>query len=351
MATQQTPIHSGFGAHTTARQVIGTRRLDGVIALVTGGYAGVGLETTRALSGAGATVVVPARTPDKARAALAGIDRVEIDTLDLMDPESVDAFASRFLASGRPLHILVNNAGIMAPPLMRDSRGFESQLATNHLGHFQLTGRLWPAILRADGARVVSLSSRGHIRSGVDFDDPNFERRPYDKWIAYGQSKTANALFAVALDARGEPHRVRAFSVHPGAVVTELMRSMSDEEISAAVDRAREVGTFKTAEQGAATSVWCATSPQLDGMGGVYCEDCDIAQAVPADFAEQSGVRAWAMDPSLAERLWTMSEEWTGVMLSTGELAPASTRPRLSDRPSIGKPAPDPFDGPEAEAR
>jgi NAD(P)-dependent dehydrogenase (short-subunit alcohol dehydrogenase family) len=316
MATRQTAIHSGFGAQTTAREVIGGRRLNGLTAVVTGGYAGVGLETARALSAAGATVIVPARTPGKARAALAGMERVELESLDLIDPTSIDAFAARFLASGRPLHILVNNAGIMATPLVRDARGFESQLATNYLGHFQLAERLWPALLRANGARVVSLSSRGHLRAAVDFDDPNFDRRPYDKWIAYGQSKTATALFAVALDKRGEAHRVRAFAVHPGAVITELMRSMSQEEIRAAVDRAREVGIFKTTEQGAATSVWCATSPLLDGMGGVYCEDCDIAEAVPADFPEQRGVRPWAIDPSLAERLWTMGEAWTGVQVA-----------------------------------
>src|SRR5882724_1745342 len=259
MTTRQAPIHSGFGAQTTAREVIGNRRLDGDIAIVTGGYAGVGLETTRALSAAGATVIVPARTLDKARTALAGMDRVEIESLDLIDPKSIDALATRFLATGRPLHILINNAGIMATPLVRDARGFESQLATNHLGHFQLTERLWPALVRANGARVVCLSSRGHGRAGVDFDDPNFELRPYDKWIAYGQSKTATALFAVALDKRGEPHRIRAFSVHPGAVITELMRSMSEEEVKAALARAGQIGTFKDTQQGAATSVWCAT--------------------------------------------------------------------------------------------
>src|ERR1700682_1569786 len=165
MTTKQAPIHSGYGAKTTARQVIGSRRLDGAIAVVTGGYAGVGLETTRALSGAGATVIVPARTPDKARAALAGLDRVEIESLDLIDTESIDAFAARFIASGRPLNILVNNAGIMATPLVRDARGFESQLATNHLGHFQLTARLWPALRTGQGARVVEVSSRGHARA------------------------------------------------------------------------------------------------------------------------------------------------------------------------------------------
>lgn len=315
MTTKQAPIHSGFGARTTAREVIGNRRLDGTIAVVTGGYAGVGLETTRVLSAAGATVIVPARTPDKARAALAGIERVELEHLDLFEPASIDAFASRFLESGRPLHMLINNAGIMATPLVRDARGFESQLATNHLGHFQLAARLWPALRKANGARVISLSSRGHRRAAIDFEDPHFERRPYDKWAAYGQSKTANALFALALDVRGEPHRIRAFSVHPGAILTDLVRSLSDEELRAI--RSANTGDFyKTPEQGAATSVWCATSPQLDGMGGVYCEDVDIAEAVSADFPEQRGVRPWARDPALAERLWTKSEEWTGVKLT-----------------------------------
>ena len=318
MTTKQEPIHSGYGAETTARDVLDGRRLAGAIAVVTGGYTGVGLETTRALAAAGATVVVPARTPGKASAALAGMDGVELESLDLGDPASIDAFAARFVASGLPLHMLVNNAGIMATPLVRDARGFESQLATNHIGHFQLTLRLWPALRRADGARVVSLSSRGHARSPVDFDDPHFERRPYDKWLAYGQSKTANALFALALDARGEAHHVRAFSVHPGAIATtDLMRSMSEEERRAAIAAATGVSSFKNEEQGAATSVWCATSAQLDGRGGVYCEDVDIAEAVPADFAGLRGVRPWAADPDLAERLWVLTEAWTGLTLRT----------------------------------
>jgi NAD(P)-dependent dehydrogenase (short-subunit alcohol dehydrogenase family) len=310
MTTRQAPINSGFGAHTTAREALGNRRLDGIIAVVTGGYAGVGLETTRVLSEAGAAVIVPARSVDKARAALAGLAGVELERLDLTDPGSIDGFAARFLATGRPLNILVNNAGIMAAPLARDARGLESHLATNHVGHFQLTARLWPALRRANGARVVSLSSRGHRRAGVDFDDPNFERRPYDKWVAYGQSKTANALFAVALDARGEPDGIRAFSVHPGAIVTDLMRFMPESERRDAVEASQS--TLKSVEQGAATSIWCATSAQLDGLGGVYCEDVDIAEAVSADFPDARGVRPWAIDPALAERLWTMSEGWTG---------------------------------------
>ncbi|RKH62235.1 oxidoreductase [Corallococcus llansteffanensis] len=316
MTSKQEPLRSGYGAQTTAREVMGDRRLDGVIAVVTGGYAGIGLETTRVLSEAGATVIVPARTPDKARATLAGLERVEVDPLDLAAPATIEAFAERFLASGRPLHLLINNAGIMATPLARDARGFESQLATNHLGHFQLTARLWPALRRANGARVVSLSSRGHRRAGMDFEDPHFERRPYDKWVAYGQSKTANILFALGLDARGEAHRIRAFSLHPGAIVTELMRSMSEAEVRAAVESSNKVSPLKTIEQGAATSIWCATSPQLDGRGGVYCEDCDIAEVVGADSPVPRGVMPWAVDKNAAERLWTMSEAWTGARLS-----------------------------------
>ncbi len=311
MTTRQAALHTGYGEATTAQQVIGGTRLDGKVAIVTGGYVGVGLETTRALAGAGATVIVPARTPDKARAALAGMERVELETLELSDPATVDAFAARFLSSGRPLHMLVNNAGIMAVPFAKTARGFELQFATNHLGHFQLTARLWPALLKAQGARVVALTSRGHAFASVDLEDPSFERRPYDKWQAYGQSKSANALFALALDARGEQRGVRAFSVHPGAVATELARSIPEDEFRAL--RAANPRTFKMPPAGAATSVWCATSATLDGMGGVYCEDVDIGEPVPADSKEPRGVRPWIMDRELADRLWTRSEAWTGA--------------------------------------
>jgi NAD(P)-dependent dehydrogenase (short-subunit alcohol dehydrogenase family) len=314
MTTEQKSLKSGFGAKTTAQEVLAGRDLTGKIAIVTGGYSGVGLETTRALAEAGATVVVPARTQEKALTALAGIPRAELETLELVDPASIDAFAGRFLGSGRPLDILINNAGIMAPPLRRDLRGYESQFATNHLGHFQLTVRLWPALKRAEKARVVSVSSTGISFGGVDFDDPNFERRDYDKWKAYGQSKTANALFAVALDKRGQSHGIRAFSAHPGGIYTDLARHLSLEEL--AFD-----GELKTAEQGAATSVWCATSPQLEGKGGVYCMDVDIAEII-SDFSPQvpgqqpTGVLPWAIDPDLAERLWLLSERMTGVKFS-----------------------------------
>ncbi|MBI1252683.1 MAG: SDR family NAD(P)-dependent oxidoreductase [Alphaproteobacteria bacterium] len=312
----QAPIKSGYGMRTSAREALAGQRLDGVTAIVTGGYSGLGLETTRALSEAGATVIVPARTPDKAAQALAGMAGVEQAALDLADPASIDAFAESFLSSQRPLNILINNAAIMASPLMRDARGYEAQFSTNHLGHFQLTGRLWPALKAANGARVVALSSIGHRRSPVTLDDPHFQNRPYDKWEAYGQAKTANALFAVGLDARGKAHGVRAFAVHPGGIMTDLQRFMPEEEKRAMgwIDENGKLNAmFKTPEQGAATSVWCATSPQLDGMGGVYCEDCDVAEAVAADDARWSGVRPWAIDPAIADQLWAISEQMTGV--------------------------------------
>ena len=321
----QKPIQSGFSATTTAQEALGGRDLHGKTAIVTGGYSGLGLETVRVLAGAGATVIVPARSLDKARAALAGIERVQLAAIDLMDPASIDAFATGFVAGGRALDILVNSAGIMALPLHRDARGYESQFSSNHLGHFQLALRLWPALRRAKGARVVSVSSRGHRIAGVDFDDPHFERRPYDKWQAYGQSKSANALFAVGLDARGQAHGVRAFSLHPGSIFTELARHLTDEDLARmGVSRAdpsrmppgqsvEEGGDFRTVAQGAATSVWCAANTRLEGMGGVYCENVEVAEAVPADDIGITGVRAWATDPELAERLWQLSEKSTGV--------------------------------------
>lgn len=314
MITPQAPLNSGYGMRTDARDAIGGRDLKGKVAIVTGGYSGLGLETTKALAGAGATVIVPARTPDKAKAALAGIANVEQASLDLADPASIDAFADAFLSSKRKLDILINNAAIMASPLMRDARGYEAQFATNHLGHFQLTARLWPAMNK--GARVVSLSSIGHRRSPVNLEDPSFNTTPYDKWEAYGRAKSANSLFAVGLDKRAQSHGVRAFAVHPGGIMTDLQRFMPEEEKRAMgwIDENGKLNErFKTPSQGAATSVWCATNVQLDGKGGVYCEDCDIAQAVPADDKSFAGVRPWAIDPAIADKLWSLSEQMTGV--------------------------------------
>lgn len=323
MTTPQQSISSGFGATTTAEEVLGGKDLSGKTIIVTGGYVGLGLETTRVLAGAGATVIVPARTPDKARANLKGMKHVELALLDLLNPASIDAFAETFLASRRSLDMLINNAGIMATPLTRDTRGYETQFAANHLGHFQLTLRLWPTLIKAKAARVISLASRGHRFSGMRFDDWNFERTPYDKWQAYGQSKTANALFAMGLDTRGKVHDVRAFSVHPGGILTELMRHLSDDDIKGFGLTRKPDGTldtgghiFKTIPQGAATTVWAATSAQLNDMGGVYCEDCDIANNGPAEYVlAGNGVSPWAHDPQQAERLWALSETLTGIKM------------------------------------
>ncbi|MEU8849201.1 SDR family NAD(P)-dependent oxidoreductase [Streptomyces sp. NPDC048564] len=316
MSTAQHKIGSGFGATSTADDVLRGIDLTGKLAIVTGGYSGLGLETTRALTEAGARVVVPARRRAAAEEALSGVSGVEVDELDLGDLESVRAFAERFLASGRTVDIVIDNAGIMACPETRVGPGWEAQFATNHLGHFALVNRLWPAI-EPGGARVVSVSSRGHHLSGIRWDDVHW-RHGYDKWEAYGQAKTANVLFAVHLDKLGADHGVRAFSLHPGGILTPLQRHLAKEEM---VERGwiDEQGNmlhpeaFKTPEQGAATQVWAATSPQLNGMGGVYLEDCDIAGPAAGDDEDRSGVMAWATDPEQAARLWTLSAELTGV--------------------------------------
>jgi NAD(P)-dependent dehydrogenase (short-subunit alcohol dehydrogenase family) len=323
MNTPQNPISSGFGPTTTAADVIGDHNLTGTTAIVTGGYSGLGLEATRVLAGAGATVIVPARDPEKARSALGGIAHVDVEALDLADPQSIDAFADRFLASGRPLDILINNAGIMAAPLSRDPRGYESHLATNHLGHFQLTQAVWPALVAADDARVINLTSRAYRFSNVDFDDPNYSEREYEKWGAYGQSMTAKTLFTVALDARGKAHGVRAFAVHPGTISTPIIRHLSVEELQA-LGAADEQGQpiqspgAKTVEQGAATTVWAATSAQLEGLGGVYLDDADIAPLADSTVDLYGpGVDPWTVDPEAADRLWALSEKLLGRPFST----------------------------------
>src|SRR5215217_1752576 len=300
MTQLQHPIGSPFSAASTAADVVRELDLSGQMAIVTGGHSGIGLETVRALAGAGALVLVPARNPDRARAALEDIANIEVDQLDLTDPASIATYGQRVVASGMTLDMLLNSAGIMATPLSRDAEGHESQFATNHLGHFRLTASLWPALTRNGNSRVVSVSSRGHQIAGVDFDDVDFRTRPYDKWAAYGQSKTANALFAMALDERGKASGVRAFSLHPGQVLTALARHLSEEEL-AGFDARDDQGELrvdptrgiKTVPQAAATSVWAATSPLLSGLGGVYLEDCEIA-AINGAEAGRKGVAPWA---------------------------------------------------------
>lgn len=311
MKTAQRPIHSGFNAQSTAAQVAAGHRLTGKTAIVTGGNSGIGYETVKTLADAGAHVIVGARDAGKADERLAGLTNVSFIPLDLADPVSVDAFAKRFLEVHSGLHLLINNAGVFrVPELRRDKRGYELQFGVNHLGHFQLTGRLWPALKNAGGARIVAVSSVGHRRMAVQLDDINFLRRPFDTMKAYGQSKTANVLFAVELDRVGQQDGVRAFAVHPGAIETDIFRYMSEEQLR---DWKRMVTGFKTPQQGAATSVWCAVSEQLDGMGGVYCEDCDIAELLPDDSPAGCGVRSFAIDPGKAVALWELSEKVTGV--------------------------------------
>jgi NAD(P)-dependent dehydrogenase (short-subunit alcohol dehydrogenase family) len=313
--TPQAPVDSGFGASSTAADVLSGLDLTGTLAVVTGGYSGLGLETTRALSAAGGHVVVPARRPEAAREALADVPGVEVDELDLGDLASVAAFADRFLAGDRSIDLLIDNAGIMACPETRVGPGWEAQFATNHLGHFALVNRLWPALVRDGGARVVSVSSSGHRGSAIRWDDVMFERGGYEKWTAYGQAKTANVLFAVHLDALGAAHGVRAFALHPGGILTPLQRHLPKDE-QVAMGWIDADGTpnpdipFKTPAQGAATQVWAGTSPRLAGLGGVFCEDCEVAR-VSTDDAP--GVRPYAIDPAEAARLWSLSAELTGV--------------------------------------
>jgi NAD(P)-dependent dehydrogenase (short-subunit alcohol dehydrogenase family) len=314
-AQDQQKIGSGFGHGSTAREVLQGVDLTGRTYVVTGGYSGIGIETVRALAEAGARIVVPARDPDRAKAALEGIDDVEIAGMDLADLGSVRAFARGFLESGRPLDGLVNNAGIMASPLTRVGPGWESQFAICHLGHFELTRALEPALKAARGARVVALSSTAHAICDVHWDDPHFLRHDYDKWQAYGQAKTADALFALGLDRHWRGDGVRAFSVHPGGIFTPLQRHLGDEEM-VALGWKNADGTlpphvaalFKTPEQGAATTVWALTSPRLDGMGGLYCEDCDVARLADEASQRWHHVRPWACSDESADRLWTMSE-------------------------------------------
>ena len=321
----QQPLHSGFNSASTANDVIKDIDLTGKIVIVTGGNTGIGLETTKTLASAGATVIVPARDLEKAKKNLSGIANVELESMDLVNPDSIDRFAEKFHASGRPLHLLINNAGIMWVPLRRDNRGIESQLATNYLAQFQLTARLWPALRKADGARVINVSSQGHQFAPFNFDDPNFLVREYDTLQAYGQSKTASNLFAMELDRRACAHHVRAYSLHPGSIGgTELARE-------APVELFREMGFFdeegkmlpeveaslKTIPQGAATTVWCATSPLLGSIGGVYCEDGDVAE-ITSEPSGNGGVMLYSLDEDHAKSLWTLSEKLTGITFNVG---------------------------------
>jgi NAD(P)-dependent dehydrogenase (short-subunit alcohol dehydrogenase family) len=304
---------STFGPLTTTEDVLDGIDLRGRVALVTGGSSGLGQETARALAAKGAHVILTARDMPKVEAVAAeirsatGNQRIEVEELELGSLASIRAFARRVLARHERLHILVNNAGVMACPQAQTTDGFELQFGTNHLGHFLVTCLLAPALRAGAPSRIVSVSSRGHHFSPVVFEDLNFEHRPYDKWLSYGQAKTANVLFAVALERRLGAHGVHANALHPGAIITELGRHLQREDIKLMV--ARNPGMqFKSVEAGAATSVFTATAPELEGRGGLYLEDCHIASVSEAPDA-LDGVKPYALDSENAERLWAMSEE------------------------------------------
>ncbi|WP_104383260.1 SDR family NAD(P)-dependent oxidoreductase [Sphingobacterium sp. HMA12] len=316
----QYPIGSGFNAASTSRDVIQGIDLTGKIAIVTGGNTGIGLETTKTLAEAGATVIVPARDVEKAKRNLNGVANIEIEAMDLMDPASIDAFAEKFILSGRPLHLLINNAGIMWVPLRWDSRGIESQLATNYLAQFQLTARLWTALKQANGARVVNVSSGGHQFSDFNFEDPNFKKREYETLLGYGQSKTAVNLFSLELAGRAKPFNVNAYSLCPGAVGdTELAREApndlfqklgyTDIEGNLLPEVAK---LLKTIPQGAATTIWCATSPLLNALSGVYCNNVEVS-SLDTDVSSIGGVKPYSLDRDSAKRLWSVTEELTGI--------------------------------------
>ena len=317
----QKPIGSGFNAKSTSEEVIKGIDLKGKIAIVTGGNTGIGLETAKTLANAGATVIVPARDIEKAKKNLQGVPNVEIEEMDLIDHTSIDAFAEKFLASGRPLHLLINNAGIMWVPLRKDSRGIESQLAVNYLAQFQLTARLWTALKKANGARVINVSSHGHQFAPFNFDDPNFLNREYETLQGYGQSKTAVNLFSLELDNRAKEFGVRAYAIHPGSIGgTELGRE-APLELFVKMGFCDEQGnmlpeiaaSLKTIPQGASTTIWCATSPLLNNIGGVYCEDNDIAKLSLTQEVAYAGVKPYSLDETNAKRLWNLSEQLTGI--------------------------------------
>jgi len=310
-------ITTRFDAHSTADQVVEGVDLHGRTAVVTGGASGIGVETARSLARAGAAVTLAVRDTaagDRAAEDIVGTtgnDSVEVAYVDLVDLASVRAFASSWQG---PLHLLVDNAGVMAVPTLElTSAGWERQLATNHLGHFALTTGLHDALAAADGARIVSVSSSGHLASPVVFDDLHFERREYDPWQAYGQSKTANVLLAVEATRRWADDGIVANALMPGGIMTNLQRYVS-QEVRDGWQRMLDEGTFtfKTPAQGAATSLVAAVAPELEGTGGHYLEDCNESPTVADDAAVGTGVREWALDPESALRLWEVSTELVG---------------------------------------
>jgi len=303
-----------FGATSTTDDVLEGVDLTGKTFLVTGTSAGLGVETTRALSSHGAHVIGAVRDIAKARANLgaAGVDldRVELREVDLASLASIRAFTDGVVADHPPIDVIIANAGIMGCPQGTTADGFETQFGTNHLGHFVLVNRLVP--LLADGGRIVVLSSAGHRFSDIDLDDPNFEHTPYDAWLSYGRAKTANVLFAVELDRRLRDRGIRATALHPGGIMTELARHLTDDTLTQLIAaRGNRPNVWKSVPQGAATQVWAATVADADEIGGRFCEDCNVAPIV-TDTDEVPGVMGYALDPDSARALWARSEELVG---------------------------------------
>ena len=316
---------SGYGKETTTDEALSGMDLSGKHVVITGASGGLGEESARALASKGALITMAARSAEKNAAAKERIleavpgAALETRTVDLASLASVRAFAKDFLADHDRIDVLINNAGVMACPFGHTADGFEMQLGTNHIGHFLLTGQLDSAL--GKGSRVVALSSGAHGMADVDYDDPHFERRDYHSWIAYGQSKTANALFALELDRRLRARGAAAYSVHPGMIMTELGRHFTENTMSEMAEmraqRARDHGgdedapmEFKPIEAGAATQVWAAVAPELDAHGGAYLANCSVG--VPGGDISQSGVALYARDAESAARLWALSEEWVG---------------------------------------
>ena len=321
------------GRKATAAEMIAGHDLTGKEAIVTGGYGGVGYETAKALASAGARVVIAGRDQGKGADAVArlqaetGNEKIVFDQLDLASLAEVDTWARGHVASDKPLHILVNNAAVMWPPEQRTAEGLESHFGVNHLAHFALTLGLLPCLEAAGDARVISLSSSAHRRSDIDYEDPNYDRRPYDPAEAYGQSKTANALFVVGFSARFAGPHLSANAVMPGAISSGLMRNLSEAEFRARGWSDAEGNDlrqgWKSPEQGAATTIWAAVAPELQGVSGKYLEDCAIAtplagtdQPLGGQYDPHGSLRGhyfpYALDAENAERLWMLSERIIG---------------------------------------
>ena len=319
MSNLQKPIDSGFHAKSNSNDIVQNIDLVEKKAIITGGYSGIGLETTKSLVSAGAEVFIPAKRTDEASSNLEGIvPKDHIIKMDLSDLNSVKSFADSFKESNNKLDLLINNAGIMACPETRIGKNWESQFAVNHVGHFLLTKELMHLMSNVEGARFISLSSSAHSLTPILWDDIHFENNAYDKWMAYGQSKTASSLIAIEFNNRMKDKGVKGFSVHPGGIMTPLQRHLENQEM-VALGWLKEDGSpsdlaknfFKTTSQGAATTLWCATSPKLNGIGGVFCEDCDIAKRkndVDESLQRYFGVADWAVDSDEATKLWEVTE-------------------------------------------